>query len=181
MPHVLLRRAFWAWPAAAVWRETLLTGVAFAVPALPIGFRSGLLICYREPMAPHEYLILAAQLLLMPALAEELVFRGLLLPHPAEAVPPGRVVRATALSIAAYVAWHPLNGRLLSRHMRHVLGHRGFLVITALLGLACSRLYLRSGSIWPSVLLHWLCVFIWAGWLGGRRLLHASNDSLILR
>lgn len=181
MPRILLQRAFWAWPASPTWRETLLTGAVFAGLALPIGFRSGLLSYQREPMPLRQQLALALQLLLMPALAEELVFRGLFLPHLAEAAPPERVARATALSVAAYVAWHPLNGWLISRHARHVLGHRGFLLITTLLGIACSRLYLRSGSIWPPVFLHWLCVFVWAGWLGGRRLLNASNDSLILR
>jgi predicted Abi (CAAX) family protease len=174
MPPILLQRAFWNWPAPPVWRETLLIGGIFGGLALPIGFRSGLLIFHREPMSLFRQLLLALQLLLMPALAEELVFRGLLLPPPAAAAPPGRVARAVALSVAAYVAWHPLNGWLIAPQARHVLCRRDFLLITTLLGLACSRLYLRSGSIWPPVLLHWLCVFVWAGWLGGRRLLSSA-------
>jgi len=48
-----------------------------------------------------------------------------------------------------------------------------YLVLVALLGLACTLAYLRSASIWPPVFLHGLAVNVWVFLLGGRALLEA--------
>ena len=42
-----------------------------------------------------------------------------------------------------------------------------FLFCVALLGIALSRLYLATWSIWPCVVLHWAVVVGWKALLGG--------------
>jgi predicted Abi (CAAX) family protease len=42
-----------------------------------------------------------------------------------------------------------------------------FLGLSTIFGVFCSVAYLRSGSIWPSVLMHWAVVVAWKLWFGG--------------
>ena len=99
----------------------------------------------------------------MPALGEELVFRGLLIPG-RDAAP--QAVGAVALSTALFVLWHPLQ-TLWWNEAAAVFLRPDFLAIVALLGLLCALLRRRSGSIWPGVALHWAVVVGWKGWLAG--------------
>ena len=108
---------------------------------------------------------------LTPALLEEGLFRGLLLPHPAT---PGvtRVRRAAwwAGSLLAYLAAHPLAAALVRPAARGVFDAPDFLVAAALLGVTATALYQRTGSLWPGVLLHGAVVATWLN-LGGAALL----------
>ncbi|WP_325315277.1 CPBP family glutamic-type intramembrane protease [Microcoleus sp. PH2017_28_MFU_U_A] len=47
-----------------------------------------------------------------------------------------------------------------------------FLLLAAVLGVACSIAYLLIGSIWPAVVIHWLGVTVWLLLLGGYRRLY---------
>jgi predicted Abi (CAAX) family protease len=98
-------------------------------------------------------------LLLIPALAEELVFRGLVLPSPIEGVGPLAMVPWVALSVGLFVAWHGLWWRLPSGPGQRRKGRA--LVWMALLGGACALAYVASHSLWPPVLLHWLALVRW--------------------
>jgi predicted Abi (CAAX) family protease len=98
-------------------------------------------------------------LLLIPALAEELVFRGLVLPSPIEGVGPLAMVPWVALSVGLFVAWHGLWWRLPSGPGQRQKGRE--LVRMALLGGGCALAYVASHSIWPPVLLHWLALVRW--------------------
>ncbi|WP_170150319.1 CPBP family glutamic-type intramembrane protease [Maricaulis maris] len=100
-------------------------------------------------------LAVAAVAILIPAFAEELVFRVSL------AGRRGRV--RAALAIAAFVLWHPVQAWLGLPMAQAVFLEPGFLAITAALGLACTLAWRISGSIWPPVLLHWLVVVGWKG------------------
>ena len=110
---------------------------------------------------------LALGLAVVPALAEEFVFRGLLIRRDAS----GQLLLWTVpVSLAAYVGWHPIAAIILMPAAWPLFTDVRFLLIVAVLGAACTTLYLRSGSLWPGVAVHWSIVFGWKA-LGGERFL----------
>ncbi|WP_243410536.1 CPBP family glutamic-type intramembrane protease [Caulobacter radicis] len=144
--------AGWRWCAAA----TVICGAAMAV----IGLSTGL---YRltdtAPGLPPRLLTVW----LIPALGEEIPFRGVLLPGRDETRRPWLWV---VVSTALYVAWHPFETLTFLPHATTFL-RWDFLACTAILGLACALMRLRTGSLWPAVLLHGGFVVVWQTWLGG--------------
>lgn len=101
---------------------------------------------------------IAAIAFVIPALAEEVVFRGL-------------VIRRWTLwyaiaSVTLYVVWHPIEALTFFPSARPVFFDPVFLLLVTLLGVLCTTAYFRSRSIWPSVIIHWLAVVAWKG-LGG--------------
>jgi predicted Abi (CAAX) family protease len=69
------------------------------------------------------------------------------------------------------VAWHPLNALTINTGAQEVFLNPSFLVVVFCLGLACSLSYIYSKSLWAPVVIHWLTVFIWVFFLGGRNLM----------
>jgi predicted Abi (CAAX) family protease len=136
----------------------LITGALMAA----IGFTTGLYAL--TPTAPGLPLRLLT-VLFVPALGEEIPFRGLLVPGP-EARRPWLAV---SLSTTLYVAWHPLEALTFLPHATMFL-RPDFLACTAILGLGCAVMRWRTGSLWPAVLLHGGFVVVWQTWLGGVRL-----------
>ena len=99
-----------------------------------------------------------------PALGEELLFRAALLPQPEERpLPAGPLM----LSVTLFVLWHPIQAPLFGPHWGQVVLNPWFLAAVAAFGLASARIYWKTGSIWPSVLLHWMIVVGWKALLGG--------------
>lgn len=94
----------------------------------------------------------------VPGVSEEVTFRGWL--------PKGNLP-AAAISLAAFVAWHPFQVLIGSPFAEPVFLKPGYLALVALLGLCCTISRLRSGSIWPSVVIHWGVVVIWKALFGG--------------
>src|SRR5215472_1201060 len=96
-----LSRALTTAPDARTWLACALVYAAFLLLAAPIGLTSGLL----RPTALHldarDALVTGVVLLIQPALVEEILFRGLLLPRDARTMPRRRlaVVAVTALAI----------------------------------------------------------------------------------
>jgi predicted Abi (CAAX) family protease len=144
---------------------------AYAAVALGLGLGSGCLEPHHPWPRPRRLLSAAAALLPMPALGEEMLFRGVLLPHPGEGTPGPVLLAWSALGIGLFVLYHPLAGRLWYRRAERVFHDPRFLLQTALLGVATTALYQASGSLWPAVLLHALAVLVWLERLGGRHLL----------
>lgn len=124
-----------------------------------MGFATGLLTWGRSTDSPLRLLLGA---LLMPALVEEFVFRGVLTPAQGEA---GRPVPAVALGLVAYVQWHVLGGLILPG--AGLFLRPDFLLCAFLLGLACAWMRYRTGSLWPAILFHALLVWAWQAFLGG--------------
>jgi predicted Abi (CAAX) family protease len=158
-------------PGTKDWRETAALLLLFALLALPLGLQTG----FFHPGLSLPWKTAAGILLislLLPAAAEELVFRVLLLPHPQEKARPQALWLGGVLSWSLYVASHPLKLFSLWGADRAVFAEPVFLVLTGLLGIACTLAYLRSGSLWPPVALHWAAVVIWLLLLGGYRRLH---------
>ena len=154
-----LARSLITLPTARGWAlcgvVALLTGVLMAA----IGFTTGLYaLTPTVPGLPLRLLVV----LFVPALGEEIPFRGLLVPGP-EARRPWPAI---ALSTALYVAWHPLEALTFLPRATMFL-RPDFLACTAILGLACALLRWRTGSLWPAVALHGGFVAVWQTWLGG--------------
>jgi predicted Abi (CAAX) family protease len=154
-----LTRSLTTLPTARGW--TLCGVMALATGALmaAIGFTTGLYAL--TPAAPGLPLRLLT-VLFVPALGEEIPFRGLLVPGPETKRPWGAITISTAL----YVAWHPLEALTFMPRATMFL-RPDFLVCTAILGLGCALMRWRTGSLWPAVILHGGFVVVWQTWLGG--------------
>src|SRR5204862_7150066 len=94
-----------------------------------------------------------------------------LLPHPSERPPMGTRLLAGMISLCLFVASHPLKEWKERSPRSFAFKDPTFLFLATLLGLMCTVAYMRSGSLWPPLVMHWVVVFIWLGFLGGRRLL----------
>jgi uncharacterized protein len=162
-------RSSTALPSPRHWAETLALGVAAGAAGYALGRATGL---FRpRPGAPR--LADALAVLVVPALGEELIFRGALTPSRDEVRDD---VRAVAGSTALFTLWHVLEAATFMRGARATFLRPDFLALAALEGVVCAWLRRRTGSIWPGVLLHAAEVFVWKTWLGGDDL-SRSNDS----
>ncbi len=142
--------------------ELGLAGAGLVLVVGPLGFWTGLLVW--RPRTPAEIGTLAASAFLAPGLGEEAPFRGLLIPDRTETDHAGLAI---AGSTALFCVWHVVEAMTFLPKARPLFLRPDFLAWTVLLGLVCAALRRRSGSIWPPVLLHWIAVVAWQGWLGG--------------
>lgn len=111
---------------------------------------------------PALLLRLALIAIVAPAFGEELLFRIVLLPLPGQSAPSWRY----AVPVLLFVLWHPPQVLLFGPAWGEVVLNPWFLAAVAVLGTALTRLYLATGSIWPSVLLHWTAVVGWKAFFG---------------
>jgi membrane protease YdiL (CAAX protease family) len=88
------------------------------------------------PSGPLDALVSLSVIALIPALAEELVMRGVLLPSLVAPLGRAGAVLATALLFAA------------------MHGDRYRFVFTLIIGLVLGAVRLRTGSLWPSIVAH---------------------------
>lgn len=171
MMTALLRRlvaALTTWPSRRQWLVAAGVGViALAVEGV-IGTVGGFL----RP-TPPDWSILPFSLalaLIVPALGEEVVFRGLLIPSRRDR---RDVTLSLLLSTAAFVGWHVVEALTFMQAAAPVFLRPDFLATTAVLGLACGLLRHHTGSLWPAVALHWLEVAIWQVAFGGGQVARA--------
>jgi uncharacterized protein len=150
------------WPDGASWGESLAIFALYGVCAWGFGFTTGL-----YEFAPHlnsDLVRVAILAFFVPAIGEEVFFRAALIPTSIEK-PQARLNMALALII--FLAWHPLNAWLFFKDVLPLFTDWRFLAVTAMLGLACTHLWRKTGSLWPPVFLHWIAVVVWKGLLGG--------------
>lgn len=163
-----LMAALTTWPTPRQWQ--MAAGVGLAALALEgaIGLAGGFL---RPAAADWSILPFSLALaLVVPALGEEAVFRGLLIPSRKDS---RDATLALLLPTAAFVAWHVIEGLTFMQAAAPVFLRADFLATTAVLGLACGVLRHRTGSLWPAVALHWLEVAIWQIAFGGGQVARA--------
>jgi uncharacterized protein len=170
-----VRAAIFTFPPARTWLHCLLVYAVFAASALSIGLGSGLLWPSLAELSPKTFALLAITTLLSPALLEEVIFRVLPLPRDATRVTKPRLAVISTVSLVAFVAAHPLSASLFRPAAWAPFTSPEFLAIAALLGAACTAVYLISKSLWPPVLLHWAAVLAWIALLGGQALLMGSR------
>ena len=94
----------------------------------------------------------------VPGISEEVIFRGWL---------PKRQWVVAAISLVAFIAWHPIQVLIGSPYAEPLFIDPRYLTLVALLGLCCTLSRLRSGSIWPAVVIHWGVVVIWKALFSG--------------
>lgn len=119
-------------------------------------FNSGALVLARAPRESVGAISLSA--FLFPALAEEVIFRSW--------IRRGAAIAAVG-SFLAYMLWHPLQVWLHLPTARPEFLDPAFLGLVAWLGLACTLARVRSGSVWPGVIIHWGVVVVWLALFGG--------------
>lgn len=154
------------WPNLHGWRDTALLALAYAMVGIPIGLITGRLIPEWPSIPFEQALAFMLITLLTPSLMEELLFRVLLIPHNTELVSSTRRWIWASISLIVFIVWHPFTAWLLHPWARPVFYDPVFLLLAGMLGLTCTLAYLRTGSIWPPVVIHWLTVVVWKLCLG---------------
>ena len=162
-----VRIALTSLPSREALREILAVYGIYAVVGVVVGVSTGFLQPGVLKIEAKALLILAPLLLLRPALVEELVFRAGLLPHPAEKQSRRKIAIFSVVSLVLFVLSHPLNGLFFRHEILSTFTDPVFLGLAAGLGIVSSFAYLRSGSLWPSVWMHWASVVAWIGFFGG--------------
>jgi predicted Abi (CAAX) family protease len=147
-------------PTKRDWSEMALGALAFMGLALIPG--RALFELQVMPIAAWPTMALTA--LMVPALLEEGVFRGTMVPARSEA---RAAVLAIGLSTVLFMGWHVLEAMTFLPGARTVFLRPDFLFLAGALGLICAVLRWRSGSLWTAVTLHWMVVVAWKGLLGG--------------
>jgi len=161
-----VRIALQSVPVPEVWAKLAGLYFLFVAVALALGFATGF-FAFRPIADPALKWTLPFLLLVRPALLEEIVFRGALVPHPREPVSPRQKWVLAVASLIAFVAMHPLNGLLFRPSVLDLFLNPVFLALALALGLVCTLAYVSSGSLWPSILMHWITVTFWIEFLGG--------------
>jgi uncharacterized protein len=148
-------------PSARGWAFCALVSLTTLTLMAAIGFTTGLYTLQpTEPGLPLRMLVV----LFVPALGEEIPFRGLLTPGPGESRRPKLEV---AVSTGLYTLWHVVEAVTFLKSAAGVFLRPDFLLCCAVLGMGCAVMKRRTGSVWPAVILHWALVVIWQTWLGG--------------
>jgi predicted Abi (CAAX) family protease len=172
---VMSHRLIAAWstiPDTKVWLQSAGLLLLLTLISLPIGFRSGF---FRASLLQASWVTIvgiAMTAFLMPAIAEELFFRVLLLPHPTENPTSETQWVWGCVSLILFLVYHPLNGLSFFPTGLKTFREPIFLLLAALLGVVCAIAYLQSGSLWPPVVIHWLVVVVWLLLLGGYKQLY---------
>jgi uncharacterized protein len=169
-----VRTAFQTIPSMTTWFKCAGVFAGFIALTAYLGLASGLV--YYEPAIGdwQRAVVLSLILFIAPSLLEEVFFRGLLVPHSREGMSQIQVISQIILSVSVFVLWHPFNGWLFSPAVWPIFSSLMFLVLAALFGLAASIAYRISGSIWPSVVMHWLTVVSWVLFFGGLRVVQGT-------
>lgn len=157
-----LVRSLTTWPDRRGWVIAATTGAATLAMMAVVGFSGGLYALH-----PANTAGLAGRLvstLVIPALGEETVFRGLLVPDREESARPAvALVAATAV----FTLWHVIEATTFLTSAAPMFLRPDFLACAAILGLGCGIMRWRTRSLWPGVATHWLMVNLWQIWLGG--------------
>jgi predicted Abi (CAAX) family protease len=162
-------------PTPKVWAQTLGIFVLLIIAMAPFVLRSDFLRF--KPMGGSRWRILAVGLFLFirPSLTEEFIYRVVLLPHPAQGRPFWTTMIWVVISLTVFILSHPLNGLFIRTTAKSLFTHPTFITLAGLVGGACTAAYLLSGSIWPSVLIHWIVVITWILLFGGKEYLEGKQ------
>lgn len=162
-------------PTSTDWLIAIAALLGYSAIALPVGFSQGFLRRQIWTASRRRYLSTGLKLLLLPALVEEFVFRVLLLPYPQAAT--WQMWSLWAIfGIFLFVVYHPLNAKTFYKPGHPTFSDRRFLILSGLLGLACTITYGFTGSLLLITLIHWLVVLVWLFGLGGMARLHPTLE-----
>ncbi len=147
-------------PNRGDWQYAMGLLIAFAIVYLPIGFSLGFLAIDVQ-LSVWTILGVLFSAFLMPGVNEELLFRAIMIPHTTERISVKKRQFCVLLSWILFIGYH------LHPFVPSFFRTPAFLIGAALVGVVCTLSYYRSGSIWPSIVLHWLIVVAWLLVFGG--------------
>lgn len=104
--------------------------------------------------------------LVLPGVFEEMIFRVLWLPAKGEPWKNSAVGWFWG-ALLIFVLWHPFMALTWLPKFQYVFLDWRFLFVVVMLGITCGLMYIRTGSIWPPMILHWATVVLWKTFLGG--------------
>lgn len=148
--------AFRRWPNAPQWREAALVIAATGAIVLAIASIGGFARWAPMPFGT-DWLRIAAIVFVLPALVEEFLFRGLLMPVPGIA----SMRIGMWLSIGLFVVWHPLLAWLFGPPWASLFLEPAFLAAALVLAIGLTHVRIVTSSLWPAILGHWLIVAAW--------------------
>lgn len=163
-----IKTAFTTFPDVREWLWCGVVAAAFIAATLGLGFATGFTHLTAPVFGGTKLFIFGAIIFFQPCLLEELVYRGLLVPHRDEKASSRSIFIQSSVALVIFIAAHPLNGRFFRPRAYDAFGHPVFLVSAGMLGLVCALTYRKTGSIYPAVIIHWLTVFAWIPFLGGK-------------
>lgn len=152
---------------ASTWWIMVQTALVYAIIALPMGLSSGFLrpCSWETNIKTHIFDIF--RVIFFPALSEEIFFRVLLIPHRLEKVTESHWLMWAVCSLILFILYHPVNAVTFYRQGNPTFFEPMFLLLAALLGIACTITYALTGSLMPGVIIHWFAVIVWLFVLGG--------------
>ncbi|TFH32148.1 MAG: CPBP family intramembrane metalloprotease [Anaerolineales bacterium] len=168
-----------AWPHVDEWLFCGLAALLFGLFARWFGLRSGLIKKEKTALSSGQRIVFGVRVFLHPALVEESIFRGLLLPSPASESLTPAVATWYLVSLLLFIGAHPLNGFLLRKSARRVFTNPAFITLAGLLGLFASAMYAYSGSLWPPILFHGVMVYTWLVHYGGIATISKGREPLV--
>ena len=163
----ILVAAFKTLPSPETWRLSIVIFILYGAITTPIGFLTGLLRVETMEAPLWVWVLVPLVLFIRPALIEEVFFRVLMLPRPGQTLALKYRLSWIIVSLVIFVAWHPINGIVFRPEVAATFTDPAFLFIVLFLGIACSTAYLKSGSIWPPILIHWVTDVVWVLFMGG--------------
>ena len=162
-----LRTAFFTLPDLSGWLVTFLLFLVFALLAYLILRKSKLFTFSLIRLRPSQIGLLIVIAVFTPSLPEELLYRVLLLPHPSEGATPNVYLTWSVTSLVLFILAHPLLAWGAWPWARAIFYRPAFLLIVALLGVACTLAYYATGSLWAPVAIHWATIVGWKLFFGG--------------
>lgn len=156
-------------PNLAGWLLVIGLLAGYGVIALAIGFKSKFLTFSLVRDRLQTKIGSLIHLFFMPALVEEFIFRLLLIPHPIETATTDDIYLRSSISLVLFIIYHPLNALTFFKEGNPTFMDWRFLTLAGLLGIICTIAYLSTGSIWLSVIIHWIVVAAWLKLFGGQQ------------
>ncbi|BAU13696.1 hypothetical protein LEP3755_42370 [Leptolyngbya sp. NIES-3755] len=178
---ILFTRILGAVKLSPLWQWIQALGIlgVYSAIAVPIGFSQGFLRFKPWQASKRQYALLTLRLFFMPALIEEFVFRVLLLPAPRAGVTDQAWAIWAILSLILFVVYHPINAKTFYKRGNPTFFDPVFLVLTGLLGVACTVAYLFTGSLLVITLIHWIVVTTWLILFGGIEKLESKQSNIV--
>jgi predicted Abi (CAAX) family protease len=153
-------------PSGHVW--TVLAALAIVLPVLPFGLASGFLQRPQWQGSVSQVLTVGAVSFFAPGLLEELLFRVIALPGKEEDF---NWSVAMFMVLVFSVVYHTD-----AIHRQHeVFDDWRFLCASLAIGAACTFVYARTGSWWLAAVVHWLPVWLWLSFSGGKEKIDQAN------
>lgn len=162
-----LSKAFLTKPNTKDWLLLICLGWWFSLIVLPLGFHSQFLAFGIAEISLTAALKVTFLLLIMPSVVEEIIFRVFMTYHKTEEALGNKAFVWWCISLISYIIYHPLNSVTFYPEGFPTFINPIFLISTTLLGIACTYLYWKTGSIYPSIIIHWITVVVWLLFLSG--------------